>query len=236
VHPTATVAAVEDGYPLLLWSSCCCILIGALIIIGAMGASFCCHHHPWCPALLLSSPLVHGGLMWWWVPPHSSSWLCGPPCRHCGVGAHCGCLPLVLEAMGAPALVIVVMWCLPGGRCGCAPCHCCGYGCPRSSSWSCGVPLVILVVMWCPLVIIMAIPSCPRGRALVLVLVVVWCSGHCRHHGCPPGCPCGRAVLPAHLRGRVDSPRSLSWPCGASWPLVPSPAHPHHHGCPRGRE
>ena len=168
---------VEDGVPpaLLLWSSHCCILIGALIIIRAVGASPCCHHHPWCPALLLASLLVHGGLMWWWVPPCSSLWLCGPPGHHCGVGAHHGCLLLVIEAMGDPRThhhghVVPPWWSL-----WLCPHHCCGYGCPHSSLWSCGAPLVV----------IMAIPSCPHGHAPALVLVVVWCSGHRHHRGCP---------------------------------------------------
>ena len=153
--------------------------------------------------------------MWWWVPPRSSSWLCGPPCRHCGVGACHGCLPLILEAMGAPALVIVVVWCLPSSRRGCAPCHCCGYGCPRSSSWLCGAPLVVLVVMWCLLVIIMAIPGCPCGRVVLQPSSSPWV---------PPWLslwPCGAA-------------RSSSWSCGlppvivmAVWCLVAIGALPH---------
>ena len=212
---------VEDGVPpaLLLWSSHCCILIGALIIIRAVGASPCCHHHPWCPALLLASPLVHGGLMWWWVPPCSSLWLCGPPGHHCGVGAHRGCLLLVIEAMGDPRThhhghVVPPWWLSWLGP----PIIIVAIGAPTRPHGHVVPPLVVLVVMWCPLVVIMAIPSCPHGRGPPLVLVVVWCSGHRRHRGyplvvlvamwcrplifmvmwTPPGCCHGRVVPRGH--------------------------------------
>ena len=219
----------------------------------------CCRRHLWCPTLLLSSPLVHGGSMWQWVPPHSSLWLSPlvvvielvpPPTRPCRRGClltrRHGCVVPPIHPCGHGCLLahprgrVVPPWssswlCLPGGHRGCVPSHRHGYGCSRSSSWSCGAPLVIVVVaMWCP-------PSgrhgCPRLSSWLchpLVLMIVWCPSHHRHHGCPPlvivlvamWCP------PLVLVVVWTPPRLLLWPCGASWPLVPSPACPHCCGCP----
>ena len=182
------------------------------------------------------------------MPPCSSLWSCGAPAIVVTVGAlkAVGAPLVVLVAMQCCSLIFMVVWTPPGC------CH--GHWCPP--------PLVLIAVgafeavgvprsspgaslsRWCSPVIVVAM-LWPCGAPLVIVMAV---PGHPQL--CPPACPCGRVVpqpsswvppcrpcrrvVPACPCGRVEPPRSLSWPCGAFWPLVPFPACPCHCGCPQG--
>ena len=201
----------------------CGCLPAAVVILGAL--PHCCHHRQCMVGQCGSGCLP--------ARPRS----CGvPPGRRCGVGApptcpcHRGCLPLVLEAVGASSLILMVVWCPLGDHHG------------RAS------PVVIMAVS--PVIVVaMGAPARPRGR-----VVPPWSSSwpclsggrhgcvpsHHRGHGCPrlsswscgvvPWCPAWRLVLPGHCGGHVVTIWCLpARPCGH---VVP-PGHRHgHHGCP----
>ena len=161
---------------------------------------------------------------WPWVPPHSSpwvplkpwvsfrslSWPCSarpvvvvewvPVARPC----RCGNLPLVLETVGAPSLIVMAVWCPPLILMGVGassldlvvvavavvphsplwllvPPPCWSSCCP---AW----PLVLpshcgsrIMAMWCP-------PACRRGPVVLLARP--------RGRGCLLARPCGRVVHP----------------------------------------
>ena len=148
--------------------------------------------------------------------------------------------------MGAPALIIVVMWCLPGGHCGCAPIIVVAMGAPTrprghvvppwSSSWPSSVALVAMLPcssLWScgALAIVVTMGALEAVGAPLVVLVamrchplifmVVWTPpGHCRgsvvHRG--HWCPLPLILIAVGALEAVGVPPVIPW-CPA-WPLV----------------